>query len=311
MASCRLGGPRPSGCRARGRHAVDRHGQTRCGRQGQGDRQAKGKGHQTKRNPAPQTKPSRRQTGAKAKTESKKPDPKAKTEAKPDAKADKDKKAAKKPDKEKAAAKPASKPATAQAAGALAPPVAAALKPALPKENGAAPPPDPAPGTTGQPQAIPAPANTIVTAAAIDVSAVKRAIELVRSRKQADASEIRKNISDPAAKKLVEWVILRSDDSGADFQRYAAFISANPNWPSIVTLRRKAEATAFQEQPPNAPVQAYFSQYPPLSAKGRFALCPRAARQRQPQGRRGPGARGVALRQLLARCRKPDGRDVR
>ena len=124
----------------------------------------------------------------------------------------------------------------------------------------------------GQPQAIPAPANTIVTAAAIDVSAVKRAIEMVRSRKQTDASEVKKNISDPAAKKLVEWVILRSDDSGADFARYAAFIAANPNWPSIVTLRRKAEAAAFQDQPSNAQVQAYFSQYPPLSAKGRFAL---------------------------------------
>ena len=95
---------------------------------------------------------------------------------------------------------------------------------------------------------------------------------MVRNRKQTDASEVKKNISDPAAKKLVEWVILRSDDSGADFARYAAFIAANPNWPSIVTLRRKAEAAAFQEQPPNAQVQAYFSQYPPLSAKGRFAL---------------------------------------
>jgi soluble lytic murein transglycosylase len=223
------------------------------------------------------TKPEEKaKAGTKAKVESQKPDPKAKTEAKPDAKADKDKTAAKKPEKEKAAAKPTPKPASkpapkpATAAGALAPPVAAALKPSLPKDSGAAPPPDPAPGTAGQPQAIPAPANTIITAAAIDVSAVKRAIELVRNRKQADASEIRKNISDPVAKKLVEWVILRSDDSGADFQRYAAFISANSHWPSIVTLRRKAEATAFQEQPPNAQIQAYFSQHPPLSAKGRF-----------------------------------------
>ena len=142
----------------------------------------------------------------------------------------------------------------------------------LPKDGGDAPVVDPVPPSTGQSQALPAPANTIVTAAAIDVSAVKRAIEMVRSRKQTDASEVKKNISDPAAKKLVEWVILRSDDSGADFTRYTAFIAANPNWPSIVTLRRKAEAAAFQEQPSNAQVQAYFSQYPPLSAKGRFAL---------------------------------------
>ena len=192
---------------------------------------------------------------------------KAKAEAKPSGKTEKEKKkTAKQPKKEKTAAKPALK-----SSGALAPPIAAALKPALPKE-GAAPPSDPVPSAGAQTQALPAPANTIITAAAIDVSAVKRAIEMVRNRKQTDASEVKKSISDSAAKKLVEWVILRSDESGADFSRYVAFISANSQWPSVVTLRRKAEAAAFQEQPANAQVQAYFAQYPPLSAKGRFAL---------------------------------------
>jgi soluble lytic murein transglycosylase len=144
---------------------------------------------------------------------------------------------------------------------ALAPPVAAALQPAPPKHDGAA-----------QPSAIPPAASTIITAAAIDVAAVKRAVEMVRNRKQSDANEVRKNISDPAAKKLVEWVILRSDDAGADFARYTAFIAANPAWPSIVTLRRKAEATAWQERPDASRVQAFFAQWQPLSAKGRLAL---------------------------------------
>ena len=118
---------------------------------------------------------------------------------------------------------------------------------------------------------VPPAATTIVTAAALDVAAVKRAVEFVRSGKQSEAGELKKNISDPVAKKLVEWVILRSDDSSGDFARYAAFISANPTWPSIVTLRRKAEATAFQERPDAARVEAYFNQWPPLSAKGKFA----------------------------------------
>jgi soluble lytic murein transglycosylase len=119
---------------------------------------------------------------------------------------------------------------------------------------------------------IPPPANTIVTTAAIDVSAVKRAIELVRRRKQSDASEIKKTISDAAARKLVEWVILRSDDSGVDFERYAEFITANPEWPSIVTLRRKAEAAAWQDKADNGKVHAFLTKNPPLSAKGHFAF---------------------------------------
>jgi soluble lytic murein transglycosylase len=133
-----------------------------------------------------------------------------------------------------------------------------------------------APATTassslGQASAMPPAASTIVTAAALDVAQLKRGIELVRNSKQSEASEAKKLISDPVAKKLLEWVILRSDDAGSDFSRYVAFISANSNWPSIVTLRRKAEATAFQDRPDAASVEAYFRQWPPLSAKGKFA----------------------------------------
>jgi soluble lytic murein transglycosylase len=206
-----------------------------------------------------------KKTGKEQKPPAKKPDSKPEKK-KADAKAEKHKAAAKPSSKasSKASSKGSSKPA-----GALAPPIAAALQPALPRADETA---DPVPDGAASAQSLPAPANTIVTAAAIDVSAVKRAVEMVRNRKQTDATEVKKTISDPAAQKLVEWVILRSDDSGANFSRYVAFVTANPHWPSIVTLRRKAEATAFQEQPPNPQVQAFLTQFPPLSAKGRFAL---------------------------------------
>jgi soluble lytic murein transglycosylase len=78
-------------------------------------------------------------------------------------------------------------------------------------------------------------------------------------------------IGDPVARKLVEWAILRSDD-GADFPRYGAFIAANPNWPSIVTLRRKAEATLFQDRVDTSTILKYFGNTKPLSAKGKIAL---------------------------------------
>ena len=160
---------------------------------------------------------------------------------------------------------PAARPGSA---AALAPAVAAALKPELPKDDSS---PSASQASLGSPSAIPRPATTIVTAAAIDVNAVKRAIEMVRSGKQSSANELKKSISDPVARKLVEWVILRSDDSGADFARFASFVAENPNWSSIVTLRRKAEAAAFQERPDAARTASFFSQWPPLSAKGKFA----------------------------------------
>ncbi len=128
------------------------------------------------------------------------------------------------------------------------------------------------PGHHTRPIALPAPATTIVTTAAIDVAALKRAIDLVRARKQSDATEVRSTISDPVARKLLEWVILRSDDPGADLDRFIAFITANPTWPSLVTLRRKAEAAAWQGPANPATVRQFFRQMPPLSAKGRLAL---------------------------------------
>jgi soluble lytic murein transglycosylase len=209
-----------------------------------------------------------------------KPDAKSKAEAKPKT----DPKATAKP-----AAKPAAKTAVAGSKSvpfpparpgakaapgqALAPPVAAALKPSLAQEEGFEAPPrqSGSADSLAKPSAIPQPATTIITAAAIDVAAVKRAVEMVRNGKVTEAGDVKRNISDPVAQKLVEWVILRSDDSGADFSRYVAFISANPNWPGIVTLRRKAEAAAFSDRPDAGRVAAYFSQWPPLSAKGKFA----------------------------------------
>ena len=61
---------------------------------------------------------------------------------------------------------------------------------------------------------------------------VKSAIAALRSADASKATEIAATISDPAARKLVEWIILRSDHNGANSKRYLAFIAANPGWPN-------------------------------------------------------------------------------
>jgi len=106
---------------------------------------------------------------------------------------------------------------------------------------------------------------------ALDISAVRRAIKLVRDRKQADAEAVRDTIRDPVGRKVVEWVILRFDQVGADFSRFAEFVVENPNWPSVVTLRRKAESQAYNERPQANAVRRFFSVHPPLSARGKIA----------------------------------------
>jgi soluble lytic murein transglycosylase len=136
------------------------------------------------------------------------------------------------------------------------------------------------PGLPGP--AVPAPAlrpmaptlamATSASTSPLDLNAVKQTIDLVHKGRTDEATALESSITDPLARKLTEWLILRSDDSTADFARYSAFIAANPSWPSIITLRRRAEATLWQEQPPPATVIAFFRAEPPHSAKGKFAL---------------------------------------
>jgi soluble lytic murein transglycosylase len=106
----------------------------------------------------------------------------------------------------------------------------------------------------------------------LDLAAVKQAVDLVGKSRSDEAANLEGTISDPLARKLVEWLVLRSDDNTANFARYAAFIAANPSWPSIVTLRRRAEAVLWQERDDPSIVLAFFKTEPPHTAKGRFAL---------------------------------------
>jgi soluble lytic murein transglycosylase len=119
------------------------------------------------------------------------------------------------------------------------------------------------------------PALAMATSAAtspLDLAAVKQAVDLVGKSRSDEAANLESTISDPLARKLIEWLVLRSDDNTASFSRYSAFIAANPSWPSIVTLRRRAEAVLWQERSDPPTVLAFFKTDPPRTAKGRFAL---------------------------------------
>jgi soluble lytic murein transglycosylase len=105
-----------------------------------------------------------------------------------------------------------------------------------------------------------------------DLATVKRALEHIRKGESTAATKLEDEISDPSARKLVEWLILRSDNNGVDSPRYAAFAAANPNWPSVVMLRRRAESMMWFERPEAAKARAFFTHHKPMSPKGNFVL---------------------------------------
>ncbi|MCK1292362.1 soluble lytic murein transglycosylase [Bradyrhizobium sp. GM2.2] len=104
-----------------------------------------------------------------------------------------------------------------------------------------------------------------------DLAALKDAIDLARKGKTEDASAARDRIADPAGQKLADWFMLRHSESTANFKRYAAFLAANPDWPSSALLRRRAEARLWQEKADATTVHK-FTMDRPTSAKGKFAL---------------------------------------
>jgi soluble lytic murein transglycosylase len=187
--------------------------------------------------------------------------------------------------KEKVPEKPAGK--VAEKAGATAPPAPnhIPLPRARPQKlaalSGAAPsntevPPRTTGGASGNagpaPARAPLPPAASLAISSADLATVKEAIPLARNGKTGQASDLQKGITDPLARKLVEWVLLRSDNNTANYSRYADFISANPSWPSINLLRRRAEAMVWQEQADPASVRAIFAKEQPRSVKGHLAL---------------------------------------
>jgi peptidoglycan lytic transglycosylase len=164
-------------------------------------------------------------------------------------------------------------------------PIARHLAPATSAKN-AAPVATAAPAAaiapaTRQHAAVPPPARKPVAPAAVaatsstsqaDTDALENVIDLVRKHKPADATQAEAAITDPVARKLAEWIILRSDDNGASVERYRAFITANPSWPSQTFLRRRTEAALWDDHRDDATVWAWFENESPLSAKGKFSL---------------------------------------
>lgn len=121
-----------------------------------------------------------------------------------------------------------------------------------------------------------------------DLAAVRNAIDLTRKARISEATAVEKTITDPAARQLVEWFILRHPEGSANFSRYAAFIADSPGWPSMALMRKRAEAALWQEHSDATTIRSFIGDHP-ISAKGRFAL----ARVRLAEGDRDGAARLV------------------
>jgi peptidoglycan lytic transglycosylase len=137
-----------------------------------------------------------------------------------------------------------------------------------------------------QPPAVPLAQAPTPQTSDPDVALVKTAIDSLRSGGADKATRVQATVSDPVARKLVEWIILRSDRNGAGSARYAAFIATNPSWPSLAMFRRRAEALLWVENAKPAQVLSFFKGSPPQSVMGRLVLARALLAQGDTEGAR-------------------------
>jgi soluble lytic murein transglycosylase len=117
---------------------------------------------------------------------------------------------------------------------------------------------------------------------AADIALVRKAIDSLRGSVD-NATQIETAMTDPAARKLIEWIVLRNG-SGVKSTRYLAFIAANPDWPSASVLRQYAEEMLWIENVKANEVLRFFKDSLPETARGRLALARALSAQGDSEG---------------------------
>ena len=97
-----------------------------------------------------------------------------------------------------------------------------------------------------------------------------RAMRQVKRRRWTSARTIAAEAESPIPRKIVDWIYMRQPGANVDFLERTGFITANPSWPLVGELRRRAEDSIDQSVPATA-LTAWFARQPPSTASGALA----------------------------------------
>ncbi|MEW6255030.1 MAG: lytic transglycosylase domain-containing protein [Pseudomonadota bacterium] len=132
--------------------------------------------------------------------------------------------------------------------------------------------PKPAAKATASKGAAPTLAATPAPALSGDLSTLRSAVVLAKNAKGSEALAAAQGLSDPVARSLVTWLVIRSAPNDLGFDGIAAFLADKPGWPTQTTLRKKAEAVLYAEKRSPQVVRAFFGDQAPLTGPGKIAL---------------------------------------
>ncbi len=98
-------------------------------------------------------------------------------------------------------------------------------------------------------------------------SSAGQAIAAADANRWGEAHDIAERSGDPVLKKLIEWMDLSRPGTDANFDRIATFIRANPDWPSMGSLKKRAEEALQPTQSP-AEILRWFGEVHPVTPDG-------------------------------------------
>ena len=101
-----------------------------------------------------------------------------------------------------------------------------------------------------------------------DRQAYREAFQAVRSGDWAAAGQRADKAQDGLLAKVLWWLNLSREGSGATFAEITGFVAANPDWPSGLLLRQHADESTVGV-PDNA-VSEWYDRFPPVTAAGKL-----------------------------------------
>ncbi|MDO8606757.1 MAG: lytic transglycosylase domain-containing protein [Phaeospirillum sp.] len=100
-----------------------------------------------------------------------------------------------------------------------------------------------------------------------DLGVARQALAAAKKDHFAEAAKLARQSHNKALPRLVTWMAYASGRSGAEFAQLTAFIDANPDWPLITQLVKRAEES-ITAATPGAQVLGWFDHHAPTTADG-------------------------------------------
>ncbi|HSR80406.1 MAG TPA: hypothetical protein VLL28_06445, partial [Hyphomicrobiaceae bacterium] len=108
------------------------------------------------------------------------------------------------------------------------------------------------------------------TLSGADASILREAMAAAAGGRLAEAKSQRDKLSDPAARKFIDWYLYRGGYGTAS--EIHAFLDANADWPDRSLLAQRAEEALFNSSASPAAIKAFFANGKPQTAAGHAAL---------------------------------------